>query len=215
MPVLEDAAQAIGSTYKSRPVGAIGAFGCFSFFPSKNLGGFADGVMVVTNYAVLAERDAAQAMPLDTKGQSCAKRPRGSDDVEINFADNGAGMTPDVQRQAFDPFFTTRRNEGGTGLGLTIVRQIIQEHHGTSLVYYFYQRALQQHEDARAGGVPDEEVLVPVGLDAFDDERGRQCRGITGDQLDRIRSDYEDKVRDALRNKEIEARRQIIEATNL
>ena len=45
-------------------------------------------------------------------------RPRGSDDVEIIFADNGAGMTPDVQRQAFDPFFTTRRNEGGTGLGL-------------------------------------------------------------------------------------------------
>ena len=45
-------------------------------------------------------------------------RARGSDDVEIIFADNGAGMTPDVQRQAFDPFFTTRRNEGGTGLGL-------------------------------------------------------------------------------------------------
>jgi signal transduction histidine kinase len=48
-------------------------------------------------------------------------RPRGADDVEIIFADNGAGMTPDVQRQAFDPFFTTRRNEGGTGLGLHIV----------------------------------------------------------------------------------------------
>src|SRR5438046_77375 len=52
---------------------------------------------------------------------SISARPRGNDDVEINFADNGAGMSPDVQRQAFDPFFTTRRNEGGTGLGLHIV----------------------------------------------------------------------------------------------
>ncbi|KAH2822141.1 hypothetical protein KXV85_002403, partial [Aspergillus fumigatus] len=52
---------------------------------------------------------------------SISARPRGQDDVEIIFADNGAGMTPDVQRQAFDPFFTTRRNEGGTGLGLHIV----------------------------------------------------------------------------------------------
>src|SRR5206468_11472889 len=37
---------------------------------------------------------------------SISARPRGHDDVEIIFADNGAGMTPDVQRQAFDPFFT-------------------------------------------------------------------------------------------------------------
>ena len=52
---------------------------------------------------------------------SISARPRGSDDVEIVFADDGAGMTADVQRKAFDPFFTTRRNDGGTGLGLHIV----------------------------------------------------------------------------------------------
>ena len=57
-------------------------------------------------------------------------RPRGSDDVEIIFADNGAGMTPDVQRQAFDPFFTTRRNEGGTGLGLHIVYNLVTQQLG-------------------------------------------------------------------------------------
>jgi signal transduction histidine kinase len=56
---------------------------------------------------------------------SISARPRGNDDVEIIFADNGAGMTPDVQRQAFDPFFTTRRNEGGTGLGLNIVYNLV------------------------------------------------------------------------------------------
>jgi signal transduction histidine kinase len=59
-----------------------------------------------------------------------AARPRGLDDVEINFADNGAGMTPDVQRQAFDPFFTTRRNEGGTGLGLHIVYNLVTQQLG-------------------------------------------------------------------------------------
>jgi signal transduction histidine kinase len=61
---------------------------------------------------------------------SIAARPRGLDDVEINFADNGAGMTPDVQRQAFDPFFTTRRNEGGTGLGLHIVYNLVTQQLG-------------------------------------------------------------------------------------
>ncbi len=61
---------------------------------------------------------------------SISARARGSDDVEIIFADNGAGMTPDVQRQAFDPFFTTRRNEGGTGLGLHIVYNLVTQQLG-------------------------------------------------------------------------------------
>jgi len=61
-------------------------------------------------------------------------RPRGSEDVEIIFADNGAGMTPDVQRQAFDPFFTTRRNEGGTGLGLHIVYNLVTQQLGGRMV---------------------------------------------------------------------------------
>jgi signal transduction histidine kinase len=61
---------------------------------------------------------------------SISARPRGSEDIEIIFADNGAGMTPDVQRQAFDPFFTTRRNEGGTGLGLHIVYNLVTQQLG-------------------------------------------------------------------------------------
>ena len=61
---------------------------------------------------------------------SISARARGHDDIEINFTDNGAGMTPDVQRQAFDPFFTTRRNEGGTGLGLHIVYNIVTQQLG-------------------------------------------------------------------------------------
>jgi signal transduction histidine kinase len=61
---------------------------------------------------------------------SISAKPRGADDIEIIFADNGAGMTPDVQRQAFDPFFTTRRNEGGTGLGLHIVYNLVTQQLG-------------------------------------------------------------------------------------
>jgi dTDP-4-amino-4,6-dideoxygalactose transaminase len=49
IPLIEDAAQAIGAEYKGRRAGSMGAAGCFSFFPSKNLGGYGDGGMLTTN----------------------------------------------------------------------------------------------------------------------------------------------------------------------
>ncbi len=54
--VIEDAAQAIGSQYKGKMAGALGTLGCFSFFPSKNLGAFGDGGMVITNDDKLADK---------------------------------------------------------------------------------------------------------------------------------------------------------------
>ena len=49
LAVVEDAAQAISATYKGKKAGQMGTCGCFSFFPSKNLGGIGDGGMIVTN----------------------------------------------------------------------------------------------------------------------------------------------------------------------
>jgi len=56
LAVIEDAAQAIGARYKDARVGTLGTLGCFSFFPSKNLGGAGDGGMVTTNDLELADR---------------------------------------------------------------------------------------------------------------------------------------------------------------
>ena len=60
IPVIEDAAQAIGASYPSKngikKAGSMGKMGCFSFFPTKNLGGIGDGGMVITNDSALAEK---------------------------------------------------------------------------------------------------------------------------------------------------------------
>ncbi len=49
LPVIEDAAQAIGAKYHDKPAGGLGCISCFSFYPTKNLGGFGDGGMLTTN----------------------------------------------------------------------------------------------------------------------------------------------------------------------
>jgi dTDP-4-amino-4,6-dideoxygalactose transaminase len=64
LPVIEDAAQALGAGYRDRKAGSIGTFGTFSFFPSKNLGAFGDAGLLVTNEEALA----AKARSLRTHG---------------------------------------------------------------------------------------------------------------------------------------------------
>ena len=60
-------------------------------------------------------------------------RASGHEHVEVLFADDGLGMGPDVERRAFDPFFTTRRHDGATGLGLHIVHSIVVDRLGGQL----------------------------------------------------------------------------------
>jgi signal transduction histidine kinase len=77
---------------------------------------------VVTNLFINA---LTHAFPEGRAGTlSITARADGSQ-VDLRFRDDGVGMSPEVKRQAFDPFFTTRRGAGGTGLGLNIVANIV------------------------------------------------------------------------------------------
>ncbi len=87
---------------------------------------------VITNLFLNA---ANHAFPGDTPGTiSIVARTSGPDQVHIVFRDNGVGMAEEVQRRAFDPFFTTRRGDGGTGLGLHIVYNLITGRLGGRIV---------------------------------------------------------------------------------
>ena len=78
---------------------------------------------VLTNLVLNA---AAHAFP-DGAGGSVhiAAQASGKNNVEVLFSDDGCGMSPEIRRQVFDPFFTTRRDQGNTGLGLHIVHNIV------------------------------------------------------------------------------------------
>ena len=60
-------------------------------------------------------------------------RELGTDQVEITFSDDGIGIPGDVQRHVFDPFFTTNRAQGNTGLGLYIVHNLVTQHLGGTI----------------------------------------------------------------------------------
>ena len=77
-------------------------------------------------------------------------RESGKDNVEILFSDDGIGMSLDVRRRAFDPFFTTRRDQGGTGLGLHIVYSIVTNRLGGRLDL-----------DSEAGGGTRIQMILP------------------------------------------------------
>jgi PAS domain S-box-containing protein len=79
--------------------------------------------LVISN---LVLNSIVHAFPDNRKGTITLKaRAFGDEDVEILLSDNGCGMSPQIRRQAFDPFFTTRRHDGATGLGLHIVHSMV------------------------------------------------------------------------------------------
>ena len=78
---------------------------------------------VLTN---LVLNSAEHAFPDGARGSvHIAAQASGKNNIEVLFSDDGCGMSPEVRRQVFDPFFTTRRDQGSTGLGLHIVHNIV------------------------------------------------------------------------------------------
>jgi PAS domain S-box-containing protein len=86
---------------------------------------------VLTNLAVNAM---THAFPGGRRGTiTVSIGAAGHEHVVLSFADDGCGMAPDVERRAFDPFFTTRRHDGASGLGLHIVHSIVVDRLGGQL----------------------------------------------------------------------------------
>jgi signal transduction histidine kinase len=78
---------------------------------------------VLTNLVLNSK---VHAFPNGARGSvHIAAKASGKDNVEVLFSDDGCGMSQEVKRQVFDPFFTTRRDQGSTGLGLHIVHNIV------------------------------------------------------------------------------------------
>jgi signal transduction histidine kinase len=83
---------------------------------------------------ILFLNSVVHAFPVGKEGTVAIKvRASGADSVEILFSDDGCGMSADVRRQAFDPFYTTRRHLGSTGLGLHILHNVVTNRLGGRL----------------------------------------------------------------------------------
>jgi two-component system sensor histidine kinase HydH len=72
--------------------------------------------------------NAVQAMPQGGMLRASVRRAPGAPEVEVQFADSGPGISPEVRARIFEPFFTTKAK--GTGLGLAVVKRIIESHQG-------------------------------------------------------------------------------------
>jgi signal transduction histidine kinase len=75
------------------------------------------------------------AFPDGRAGSVIVEARQVRDDVDIFVSDDGVGMSDEIQRRALDPFFTTRRNEGGTGLGLHIIFNLVTQQLGGRLTF--------------------------------------------------------------------------------
>ena len=177
--VIEDAAQAIGSEYRGRRAGSMGHLGCFSFFPSKNLGGIGDGGMVTTRDQDLAERvrllrnhgfgpkyynrvvganfrlDAIQAAVLRVKLRYLdgwtEGRQHNADTYRRLFHEAELGASPDAQRAGFEM----------PGVGLPAAMEDRRHIYNQFVVRVDRRDALREHLKDRQIGT---EIYYPVPL---------------------------------------------------
>jgi signal transduction histidine kinase len=67
---------------------------------------------------------------MDQEGRLQVSTCREGEAIQVTITDNGKGIPSEIMGQIFDPFFTTKRQGEGTGIGLDIVKQIVDHHHG-------------------------------------------------------------------------------------
>lgn len=167
VPIVEDAAQAIGATYKGRPAGGIGAIGCFSFFPTKNLGAFGDAGLVTTNDDGLADT----LRKLRTHG---GERKYYHQTIGGNFRiDALQAAILRVKAAHLDRWTEARRANAAayrqlfTEKGLTAVVRLPVEPEGRRHIYHQYVIRAPRRDDLRAhlerAGVTTE-VYYPVSF---------------------------------------------------
>lgn len=109
----------------------------------------------------------AHAFPGDREGAiTIVARTSGANQVHLVFRDDGVGMVEAVQRQAFDPFFTTRRGEGGTGLGLHIVYNLVTRRLGGRIVLSSTPGGGTTFRISMPRVAPTEEQPAPAGATA-------------------------------------------------
>lgn len=164
LKVIEDCAQSFGAEYRGKKTGVFGDIGCFSFFPSKNLGGYGDGGMVVTNDAKLAEH----MLSLRNHGS----RVRYYHD-EIGFNSRLDEIQAAILRIKFrhiDEYNAKRRNNAflynkflaGTGI------QTPSEQDGTKHVFHQYTIRVKNRDAVKqkldAGNVTSSMIYYPVPL---------------------------------------------------
>ena len=164
LKVIEDCAQSFGAEYRGKKTGVFGDIGCFSFFPSKNLGGYGDGGMVVTDDAKLAEH----MLSLRNHGS----RVRYYHD-EIGYNSRLDEIQAAILRIKFkhiDEYNAKRRNNAflynkflaGTGI------QTPSEQQGTKHVFHQYTIRVKNRDAVKqkldAGNVTSSMIYYPVPL---------------------------------------------------
>ena len=145
LAVIEDAAQAIGARYRGRPVGGFGLFGCFSFYPGKNLGAAGEAGLVTTNDAARADRvrglrNHAQTERYVHNELGFNYRMEGIQGIVLNhklsYLDNWTDQRRAIAR---------RYDEGLAGLPLALPQVVHSDH-----VYHLYVILSEQRDELGA-----------------------------------------------------------------